>query len=198
MREEDTNSCVALPQELQSKRTEKDYLQEREKLFSELFAKLGNKGVSSQETGINGKKGIFWNLFKKNSPTENRYALLPKGYSENQIEDESFAVDIRINKFWHVISILLLLTSIFLLESCYLLVLKGNVFVFCILVSLSAVMTILVSILLRGMQALADDMFAFRRGKYVFLYLIMLGWTLYLCGSRGPLPFMLSALLVMY
>lgn len=175
-----------------------DYLGERDKLFSELFETLGksNESLSSQQDGSN--NGIFSRLFRSNAVNDKERMLLPKTPTENEIEDESFVVDMRINKFWPMITALVLFGFYLSIWSLYELLIVRRILGYCLLLFIAVLTTLISYVLMRGIDPLLKDLSTVKRGKYTVLYLVSLGLTLRLAGDSTILDFTLSVAQVIF
>ena len=175
-----------------------DYLGERDKLFSELFETLGksNESLSSQQDGS--KNGFFSRLFRSNAVNDKERMLLPKTPTENEIEDESFVVDMRINKFWPMITALVLFGFYLSIWSLYELLIVRRILGYCLLLFIAVLTTLISYVLMRGIDPLLKDLSTVKRGKYTVLYLVSLGLTLRLAGDSTILDFTLSVAQVIF
>lgn len=150
--------------------SEKDYLLERGKLFSELFTQFGRQHLENEETPQAEQKRRLIGLFSKcfeSKESENHIKQ-----RKDETDDELVSIEIRVSKYWPYI-LLSLLAGAYLLVNTVLTLLLVNItgrsvcwnFFFSGLSFLAPV------VFIKGLKLCLQDWSLRRQGKFIGIYL---------------------------
>lgn len=183
--------------------SEKDYLPERDKLFSELFTHVNHTQsletekppqVHDEELGLTGKISGY---FKRNSPDRNTNQRKEASHTETAADEELMLLRTRASKYWACITILLVIANFFLINTIVYLLMVPSLTTSISWRFLCAGLFLLVAIVIvKSLKLCLQSWSLLRQGKYLAIYLISFIMAPLFSESFNLLSFLLLLLQV--